>query len=304
MKVQSQKIILVLLAICVATLTGCGVSQSKHQEAVKELEKIKSVLVEQQITLQEIQNEERTIEAKESEIKKLKDLENSTFDDAEACFKAHDTTNAYRAYIAFVRDFPESSKISLAQDKISKIKWVLDAPIREAQAKAVALAQTEDLKKTAFAAGYEQGKDDRQTGGDDASKSDVVLRANAISSINFLPNSFPRRNYYKDYPVPRDAYIAGFIAGYRGSVSYASLHPQEAAELRSQNEANARMVNSTVRTVKGDGSSKGDAYAAARQKLPAGAEEINTVYDWSSSGSDWKTTGTRHYYCKITYRAK
>ena len=74
---------------------------------------------------------------------------------------------------------------------------------------------------------------------------------------------------------------------------------QADARLRAQYQAQAPAQNNsafvTTGTVKGTGNSRGDAYAAARQKLPAGAEEIGTVYDWY--GTPQKT-----YICKITYR--
>ena len=75
---------------------------------------------------------------------------------------------------------------------------------------------------------------------------------------------------------------------------------QADARLRAQSQAQAPAQNnlgrSTTGTAKGTGKSKGDAYAAARQQLPAGAEEISTVYDWPGNQS--------HFFCKITYRTK
>jgi hypothetical protein len=74
---------------------------------------------------------------------------------------------------------------------------------------------------------------------------------------------------------------------------------QEDARLRAQYQVQAptqkNSAFSLTDTAKGTGQSRGDAYAAARQKLPAGAEEISTVYDWY--GDPKKT-----FICKITYR--
>lgn len=65
---------------------------------------------------------------------------------------------------------------------------------------------------------------------------------------------------------------------------------------QSQTPAQNNSGFSTTGTAKGTGKSKGDAYAAARQKLPAGAVEISTVYDWPGNQS--------YFICKITYRTK
>jgi hypothetical protein len=81
----------------------------------------------------------------------------------------------------------------------------------------------------------------------------------------------------------------------------ARLKAQAQAQFRAQNQKNLGF--STIGTIKGTGSSRGDAYAAARQQLPAGAEEISTVYN-STGGSDAAGVNwtPKHYYCKITYR--
>jgi actin-related protein len=233
-----------LLAVCAMTLTGCGVSQNKHQEAVKELEKIKSILTEQQKNLQEIQSEAKTIDEKKSEIKKLKDLEDSTFSSAEEFFNAHDNTNALVTYNAFVRDFPESLNFPSAQERIKQIKqifahekWVADAPIRAAQARAAAIAQARAqaqaaalAQATAMAQAQEEGR----------------LRA--------------------------------------------------ASQSQSQSQSQSSLGFSITRTAKGTGKTKGDAFAAACQELPSGAEQISTVYDWPGN--------QKYFTCKITYRIK
>ena len=233
---------MLLLAVCAMTLIGCGVSQNKHQEAVKELEKIKSILTEQQKTLQEIQSEAKTIDGKKSEIKKLKDLEDSTFSSAEAFFNAHDNTNALVAYNAFVRDFPESFKIEAAQEKIKQIKqifahekWVADAPIRAAQARAAAIAQARAQAQAA-----------------------ALAQATAMAQ-----------------------------AQEEGRLRAAS---------QSQSQSQSGSGFSITRTAKGTGKTKGDAFAAACQELPSGAEQISTVYDWPGN--------QKYFICKITYRIK
>jgi len=245
MKSLSSKIVLV--AVCVTTLTGCGVSQSKHKKAVKELEKINSILAEQQKNLQEIQNEENTIAEKKSKIRKLKYLEDSTFDSAEAYFNAHNYTNAFTAYNTFIRDFSESDKVELAQKKIQQIrqfyaheKWVADAPIRAAQAKAAAIAA-----QAAAVAEAQQARD--------------VARARAVGQAQ----------------------------------EEGRLQAQEAAQFRANN--NYGIGTATISTARGTGASKGDAYAAARQRLLAGAEELHIGYGGPYGGS---------YTCKITYRTK
>ena len=102
---------------------------------------------------------------------------------------------------------------------------------------------------------------------------------------------------------------AAALAQAQAKQAAALAQAQADARLRAQYQTQAPAQNNsafaTTGTVKGTGNSRGDAYAAARQKLPTGAEEISTVYG-SYGGSDaiganWTP---QHYTCKITYRTK
>ena len=167
-----------------------------------------------------------------------------------------------------------------------------EAAAREQEAaarKSAALAaiETEAAVNTAFNQGFASGKDAKQTGGD------APVKNIQNFAVFMIESEYPK---LKSFPKLKDAYISGFVKGYNSAASYVSLHPQAAADLRSENEAKAGIGNSTTGIAKGKGSSRGDAYAAARQELPAGAVEISTVYDWPGNQS--------YFICKITYRTK
>jgi hypothetical protein len=96
------------------------------------------------------------------------------------------------------------------------------------------------------------------------------------------------------------------VLAYQNAVAQAQqaaavAQAQTDARLRVQYQSQAPAQNHAAvssGTVSGFGNSKGDAYAAARQKLPAGAVEAKTHYSPITQGND-------HYFnCTITYQGR
>jgi len=82
------------------------------------------------------------------------------------------------------------------------------------------------------------------------------------------------------------------------AVAQAQADARLRAGYQTQAPAQNNSGSSTTGTVRGFGHSQGDAYAAARQNLPFGAQELKTHYSPITQGSD-------HYYnCTITYQSR
>ena len=156
MNMKTINSMLVLHLICVVAITGCGVSQSEHQRAEKELQQTKqksaddsaklddanqkiaslnSSLAVKDKTIQDLNDSINVAVAsntqKNATIDRLMNLEEFAFADAEVADKAGDNTKTLVAYKAFVRDFPFSSKASLAQDKINAIQQIFSNQAKE-----------------------------------------------------------------------------------------------------------------------------------------------------------------------------
>ena len=174
MKIQNMMLALIGAGI----LTGCGVSQSEHQRVENELQQTKqksadasteletgkqkvasltTSLAEQEKTIQALNDSVKAAEAsnaaKDAQIDRLMNLEESAFADAQAADKAGDNTKTLTTYKAFVRDFPFSSKIAVAQARINEVEQLFRNQANEktsqqrAAANAAALQAQEDADK-------------------------------------------------------------------------------------------------------------------------------------------------------------
>ena len=149
-------IVLVLVMGCAGIFTAYGASQSEHQKAVSELEqtnkkiadasaelggvkqKVASLttsLAEQEKTILRLNDSVKATEASNAKLEtrfaQLINPEQSTWDDADATFKSGDNVKALTTYKAFIRDFPLSSKIDLAQSKVKELEQLLASQAKE-----------------------------------------------------------------------------------------------------------------------------------------------------------------------------
>jgi hypothetical protein len=145
-------------------------------------------------------------------------------------------------------------------------------------------------------------------------RANILFNAHEYESASSAYHEFIR-DYTLSARVPivkqRLQEVDRFIA-YQKAVALAQQQQQQVAQaaavaqvqadarLRAQAQAPAQnnFGNSASGTVRGFGHTQGDAYAAARQKLPVGAQELKTHYSPITQGSD-------HYFnCTITYQSK
>jgi uncharacterized coiled-coil protein SlyX len=166
---------MMLSLIGVVILTGCGVSQSEHQRVKNELQQTKqkpadasaeldaakqkvaslnNSLAEQDKTIQGLNDSVKAAEAsnaaKDAQIERLMNPEESAFADAQAADKIGDNTKTSAAYKAFVRDFPFSSKVALAQARIKEIDQIFAGQKKE-------VARQKAEVQQAYANGYNRG---------------------------------------------------------------------------------------------------------------------------------------------------
>jgi TolA-binding protein len=131
------KIITISFAVL---LMGCGVNKEDHQKAVNELSQANrqlQVVTDEASSLRtQIAEANDRISNLTSEIDHLKKQEAYAFSEAGKLLDSGDTSGALRAYEAFVRDFPESSRISSARSQIELISQRLEAQKRDEAARA------------------------------------------------------------------------------------------------------------------------------------------------------------------------
>jgi len=175
---KSRILISLLVLVCAGIVAGCGQSKAERQRAIKEIQDTKqksidasgqldaanqkiaslnSSLAAQEKNIQGLNDSVQAAvvsnAAKDAQIDRLMNLEETAFADAQAADKAGDNAKILTAYKAFVRDFPFSSKIAVAQARIKEVEQLLGNQVNEktrqqrAAANAAALQAQEDADK-------------------------------------------------------------------------------------------------------------------------------------------------------------
>lgn len=162
---KSQIFVSLLIVACVGILAGCGQSKAERQRDIKAVQDTKQKSIDASVALDavnqkiaglnsDIGEQEKTIQglndsvtaaeasnaAKQAQIDRLMNPEETALADADAAYQSGDNAKALAAYKAFARDFPFSSKVAFAQDKAKKLQGVVANQARqEANAKVIEL---------------------------------------------------------------------------------------------------------------------------------------------------------------------